>query len=463
MGYVARVGDIVKSKTHQYQIIREINKGCFADAYKARRDDGTMIFLKQYKSPSKLVPWFDKYFEYETELNKRLREDPVLKSATVYANEMFLARVYKEDGWTSWTRNECIFQAFPFITGNTHLGDMIEKGTKAFDWEKKVYACAVFAFALRKLHDADVVHCDLKPENVQVKLDSTIAIKYRPLLIDMDWSILSDKKARWHGKQGYVGTPGYTSPEHLRDEAPLEASDVFTASIIMFQVLAGRHPFASVLNTEHLNQAILDGAHDFKKFAEPIPFGGEVPDNLKNLLLDALQANPKKRPTIEAIHLELMAMCKELGKPKTSGHAKLPTKAELEATIAKPVHAKRSTRPHYDATKLASGTGSTSGKVLTIYGDAGSFSTKIGFVFDQSMLRRVTSSAKFADSVKQFELAVNSRGIWKINSNSEAPNYTCLNESILDEKFVPLKSGDVISLKGKASGKKAMDLKIEIA
>ena len=100
---------------------------------------------------------------------------------------------------------------------------------------------------------------------------------------------------------------------------------------------------------------------------------------------------------------------------------------------------------------------------MTIYGDAGSFSTKIGFVFDQSTLRRVTSSAKFADSVKQFELAVNSRGIWKINSNSEAPNYTCLNESILDEKFVPLKSGDVISLKGKASGKKAMDLKIEIA
>ena len=437
MGYVARVGDIVKSKTHQYQIIREINKGCFADAYKARRDDGTMIFLKQYKSPSKLVPWFDKYFEYEAELNRRLREDPVLKSATVYANEMFLARVYKEDGWTSW------------------------KGTKAFDWEKKVYACAVFAFALRKLHDADVVHCDLKPENVQVKLDSTIAIKYRPLLIDMDWSILSDKKAPWHGKQGYVGTPGYTSPEHLRDEAPLEASDVFTASIIMFQVLAGRHPFASVLESEDLNKAILEGRHDFKTL--PIPFEGEVPESLKSLLLNALEPDPKKRPTMEAIHLELMAMCKELGKPKTSGHAKLPTKAEPAATIAKPVHAKRSTRPHYDATKLASGTGPTSGKVLTIYGDAGSFSTKMGFVLDQSTLRRVTSFAKFADSVKQFELAVNSRGIWKINSNSEAPNYTCLNESILDEKFVPLKSGDVISLKGKASGKKAMELKIEIA
>ena len=420
MGYVAKVGDIVKSKRHEYKIIREINKGGFADAYKARREDGTMIFLKQYKSPSKLVPWFDDYFDYEGELNKRLREDPVLKSATIYADEMFMAKVYKSDGYSLWTRNECIFQAFPFITGNTHLGDMIEKGTKAFDWEKKVYACAVFAFALRKLHDADVVHCDLKPENVQVKLDSTIAIKYRPLLIDMDWSILSDRRAPWHGKQGYVGTPGYTSPEHLRDEAPLEASDVFTAAIIMFQVLAGRHPFASVLESEHLNEAILAGEHDFKKSADALKFEGAVPDKLRDLLLSALEPDPKKRPTMEAIHLELMAMCKELGKPKTSGHATLPSRDEEPKS-----------------------------------------STKTNFVLDQGVLRRVSSMAKFADNTKQFELAVK-HNKWKICSNDLAPNYTCLNESILSSKFVDISDGDKICLKGKSSGKTAMELKVRI-
>ena len=453
MGYVARVGDIVKSKTHQYQIIREINKGCFADAYKARRDDGTMIFLKQYKSPSKLVPWFDKYFGYETELNKRLREDPVLKSATVYANEMFMAKVYKSDGYSLWTRNECIFQAFPFITGNTHLGDMIEKGAKAFDWEKKVYACAVFAFALRKLHDADIVHCDLKPENVQVKLDSTIAIKYRPLLIDMDWSILSDRRAPWHGKQGYVGTPGYTSPEHLRDEAPLEASDVFTAAIIMFQVLAGCHPFASVLGSEHLNEAILAGEHDFKKNADALKFEGAVSDKLRDLLLCALEPDPKKRPTMEAIHLELMTLCKELGKPKTSGHATLPSRDEepksstkTSKMVASPSCTKRST---------------TSGSELTIVGDIGRFSTKTNFVLDQGVLRRVSSMAKFADNTKQFELAVK-HNKWKICSNDLAPNYTCLNESILSSKFVDISDGDKICLKGKSSGKTAMELKVRI-
>jgi hypothetical protein len=175
-------------------------------------------------------------------------------------------------------------------------------------------------------------------------------------------------------------------------------------------------------------------------------------------LLDALEANPKKRPTMEAIHLELMAMCKELGKPKTIGHAKLPVKSTPVAkTATKP---KKNT---YKVPVIPKRTGVlTTGETLTIHGDAGSFSTKIAFVLDQSVLRRVSSFAKFADPVKQFELTVNAKGIWKINSNSDAPNYTCLNENILDEKFVPINSGDVISLKGKSSGKKAMSLAIEI-
>lgn len=462
MGYVARVGDVIKNESHQYKIIKEINKGGFADSYKARRNDGLVVFLKQYKSPSKLVPWFNDYFKYEDELNKRLREDPILKSATIYSDEVFLAKVYKSDGINLWTRNESIFQTFPFVTGNTHLGDMIEKGPEAFDWEKKVYACAVFAFALRKLHDIDIVHCDLKPENVQVKLDPSIAIKYRPLLIDMDWSILSDKRAPWHGYQGYVGTPGYTSPEHLRNEAPLEASDVFTASLIMFQLLTGKHPFASLLGSEDLTKAILSGDHDFKKAPNSLVFEGDVTDNLKKLLLDALDPNPRKRPTMEAIHLELIKMCKDLGKPKTSGHAKLPEKKLVEAAPTRPP-APAPACAAVSRAKMISTKRSALGRTLTLSGDAGEISTTIAFVFDQCTLRRVTSMSRFADPVKQFEVNVDRAGKWVVRSNTAASNHTCLNGKVLADSFVPLASGDVITLCGKTSGKSAMTLKVKIS
>lgn len=447
MGYIVRPNDVVRSKSHRYRILKEINKGGFADAFKAVDENGHAVFFKQYKSPSKLVPWFNDYFSYENELNRRLRTDPVLSTASVYALETFLGIPCKPDG-TKWTRNECLFQVFPFIEGNMNLADIIEKAPEKFDWEKRVYACSVFAFAMRKLHDADVIHCDLKPENVQIKLDPTIAIKYRPLLIDMDWSILSDKKAPWHGKQGYVGTVGYNSPEHLKGEAPLEASDVFTAAIILCQVLACVHPFGSKLGQEDFDKYVLSGKCDFTSYND-IPFKGEVPDRLKQLIFDALNVNPKKRPTMASIHDEFMSLCKAMGKPKYVPGAPSP--------IEPPAPEKAGRR----CTPKASPTAGSASSKLTLVGDVGSFTTSTPFIIDQVLLRRVSSQAKFADGSNQFTVE-RSGGNWVVIANLAATNLTTVNGRALDASPMQISSGDVINLKGRASGKLAMSLRVEV-
>ena len=453
MGYISKVGDIIKSPIHTYRIASEINKGGFADAYKALDESGKVVFLKQYKSPSKLVPWFKPYFKYEAELNSRLKNDPVLQNASVYANEVFLAKVYKDDG-SLWTRNECLFQVFPFISGNTNLNDMIQKGFKEFDWEKRLYACTVFAFALRKLHDADVVHCDLKPENVQVKLDNSIAIKYRPLLVDMDWSILSDKKAPWDGYQGYVGTVGYNSPEHLKNMAPLEASDVFTAAIIICEVMTNAHPFASHLGQDDFNKYVLSGTCDFKD-ARSIPFVEEVSDRFRELIFNALNVDYNKRPTMTDIHLELMAMCKTHNKPKAPGlvdafKTKLMASKKKEV-VAPIVPTKVEHKPYKDASMVESGNGCSMTPIV-LSGDLGSFSTKIGFVIDMNTLKRITSNAKYADHVEQFTLNIN-KNAWEIKSNVDASNITCVNGNDIGSNAIELKNDDVIQLKGRSSGK----------
>lgn len=473
MGYIAKVGDYVKSEKHVYQILAEINKGGFADAYKARSDDGTIVFLKQYKSPSKLVPWFKPYFSYEAELNHRLKEDPVLQNATVYANEVFCSKVWKDDKHTLWTKNECLFQVFPFISGNTNLADMIQKGFKVFDWQKRLYACTVFAFALRKLHDADVIHCDLKPENVQVKLDDTIAIKYRPLLVDMDWSILSDKKAPWHGKQGYVGTVGYSSPEHLKDEAPLEASDVFTAAIIMCEVMANAHPFDSHLGQEDFNEYVLSGKCDFEDPSK-IPFVGEVTDKFRELIFNALNVKASKRPTMTEIHLEMMAMCKAAGKPKApsiiktaiSSIGKKEEVAESEVKNCKPKTGPRPPMPTPFVIvpparkKVKAKKPAYLGKI-TLTGDKGKFSTRLEFIVDQSVLKNITSFAKYTDSYEQFRIVPHETS-WSAYGNSNATNLTYINGHKMNTSCEQLKTGDVIQLKGKASGKLVDLVKVEI-
>lgn len=486
MGYVIRPGDVVKSRTHTYSVLKEMNKGGFADAYKAQDESGNVVFFKQYKSPSKLVPWFKSYFKYEDELNKRLRDDPVLKSASIYANEVFLGKAYKSDGVTLWTRNDSIFQVFPFVSGNMTLEDMIKKDFKEYDWEKRLYACAVFAFAMRKLHDADVIHCDLKPENVQIRYDPTIAIKYRPLLIDMDWAILSDKTAPWNGYQGYVGTVGYNSPEHLRGEIPLEVSDVFTSAIMLCQVLAGVHPFGSHLGEDDLTEYVLSGTNDFTKKGK-IPFKGYVTPKFEELVLKALDVDPKKRPIMADLHAELMTMCKNHGKPDTStdpnysvfngikkvvsifaGKKNEPTpesnpfgghvaKTPAPATpVKKPVHRSRPT----DAS-LVSGKSRSDETKLIVTGDCGTFATKTSFVFDQSTLRRISSQARFADVHNQF-IVTTDGSTWKIKANENAANVTTLDGAVMTDREYALTGSAMVALRGRASGKTAMEIKLSV-
>ena len=74
--------------------------------------------------------------------------------------------------------------------------------------------------------------------------DPSIGAGYQLKLIDMDFSLLADRRAPWHGYQGYVGTDNYRSPEHLtRGAVPVLASDVFTCGLILYELLAGVHPY----------------------------------------------------------------------------------------------------------------------------------------------------------------------------------------------------------------------------
>ena len=94
------------------------------------------------------------------------------------------------------------------------------------------------------LHESKIVHADLKPANAYLIQDPTISSGYQLKLIDMDFSLLADRRAPWHGHQGYVGTDNYRSPEHMtRGAVPGLASDVFTCGLMLYELLAGYHPY----------------------------------------------------------------------------------------------------------------------------------------------------------------------------------------------------------------------------
>lgn len=248
---------------------------------------------------------------------------------------------------------------------------------------------------------------------------------------------------------------------------------MFTAAIIICEVMADRHPFGSMLGQDGFDEYVLSGKCDFPD-ASAIPFMGEVTPRFRELVFRSLSVDPRGRPTMAEVHTELMAMCKAMNKPRVPGiidtvknifgrmaAPETETPAETLAAPARRPAAKPAVRPYRDASTVKIEHGASS-KALTLVGDVGRFTTKTSFVLDQAMLKRLSKDARYADSVEQFRI-VAEKGSWSIRPNCEAANYTCLNDVVLEDAAgEALSDGDVISLRGRASGKSAMKLAVRI-
>ncbi|MGZ7092059.1 MAG: protein kinase domain-containing protein [Candidatus Angelobacter sp.] len=88
-------------------------------------------------------------------------------------------------------------------------------------------------------HQHGIVHCDLKPENLMITPDGTVKI------LDFGFAQPTQKDGPTETLScaTFGGTPGYIAPEVLLGGAPDERSDIFSLGIVLYEALAGHHPF----------------------------------------------------------------------------------------------------------------------------------------------------------------------------------------------------------------------------
>ena len=413
-----KVGDTL----HGYQITKVFGPGAMAISYAAVSRDGGKVFFKQYKSPAPSVIWYDAFVAYQQELAARVRSG---KGAN-YAVRLLDAF---EEEWGG----RCYFQAYEFVEKGGDLQQLfdeeraVHQRTKTSSlsnpdvWSRHVTWAKVFMAGIAALHESKVVHADLKPPNVYLIRDPTIGAGYQLKLIDMDFSLLADKRAPWHGYQGYVGSDNYRSPEHLSKGAtPTLASDVFTCALILWELLAGTHPYWQEDQAEY---ARLVRAHA----AKPPLLAGHLPAPASNtevsaLLHRALSPDPDARPTAVELRVAL------------SGRS-AKTSAAPAAT------APRTTARRVPLTSDRIQFRSADGRMLQV-----GVRTELG----KHLAQQLGADAQYWDA-PQCVVERGPEGTWRVTPRAGTANETLLNGEVVTASQ-PLHQGDVLAVGRKAKG-----------
>jgi len=130
-------------------------------------------------------------------------------------------------------------------------GDLNKRlGNKALPPDEALQIFRELMFALGDIHEQGILHRDLKPQNLMFRADGSLAI--------LDFGIAKHVDAIDRTGHGEVlGTPRYMSPEQVRGSALDLRTDIYSAGVLLFQMLTGQHLFDGETAVEvalhHLN------------------------------------------------------------------------------------------------------------------------------------------------------------------------------------------------------------------
>lgn len=188
------------------------------------------------------------------------------------------------------------YYTMPFVRGES-LRDMLAR-PGALPLRNRLAILDDVARALAFAHGEGVVHRDIKPENVLLSFGTAVVADFGIAKAVADScqappageSAGSDLALTFPGIS--IGTPGYMAPEQVvADPAVDHRVDLYAWGVIAYEMIAGRHPFATH-NTRHA----LMTAH-LTEYPRPIELlAPEVPPLLAAVVMQCLEKDPRNRP-----------------------------------------------------------------------------------------------------------------------------------------------------------------------
>lgn len=175
------------------------------------------------------------------------------------------------------------------LNGQSSIAGSSAEGTPkgALPIKRAIEFVLQLASGLAAAHDKGIIHRDLKPENIFITIESRLKLLDFGLAKLLDEGPLTDENTINQATHPGVilGTVAYMSPEQVRGETVDHRSDIFSLGSVLYEMLAGGHPFRRDSQVETMNTIL----------KEESKATGFLPPALERIVRHMLEKNPVHR------------------------------------------------------------------------------------------------------------------------------------------------------------------------
>ena len=253
---------IGKMLDDRYEILELIGSGGMANVYKARCHRlNRLVAIKILKSD----------LADNADFRRRFHDESQAVAQLSHAN---IVSVY--DVSTNPDREYIVMELIDGIT----LKQYMERRGR-MDWRESLHFITQIMRGLSHAHSRSIIHRDIKPQNIMVLRDGSVKVA--------DFGIACLANQGQTLTQEALGSVHYISPEQARGDRIDARSDIYSAGVVLYEMLTGRLPFegdsAVSVAIQHLSSVPL----------APRDIDPSIPEPLELICMKAMNSDPNKR------------------------------------------------------------------------------------------------------------------------------------------------------------------------
>ena len=255
---------IGKLLDNRYEILELIGSGGMARVYKARCHRlNRLVAIKILRDE----------LASDAEFRRRFHDESQAVAMLSHPNIVAVYDVSRS--------SEFEYIVMELIDGITLKQYMQKKGNK-LNWREALHFITQITKALGHAHSRGIIHRDIKPHNIMVLRDGSVKVA--------DFGI-ARVSSGGHSTltQEALGSVHYISPEQARGSHIDARSDLYSAGVVLYEMITGRLPFegdnAVSVAIQHINSIPLS----------PRELDSTIPEALEAITMRAMSPNPDDR------------------------------------------------------------------------------------------------------------------------------------------------------------------------